>query len=137
MYPIKETKLENKTGRFEDIRNFLNKQGFDVGGNWEYDHGYFDRKMEDHPSYLFIRVPIMVEKGSFGEDDAQVRIGTPLVLRHKYQQKLDDFVFVDNSNASFNQFSEPVDPDAALDSNDIEQAMDIIRHVEQAADGVI
>jgi hypothetical protein len=131
MHPFKETQIENKIVYFAELRDLLNELGFEEGGGWEYDHGYFDRKLEETPGYLFVRIPVMVEEGSFGEDSALMRVGTPLVLRHKYQRGLDDYVSVDNNNATFNQFSEPVDTDASLKDGDIQQGKQIIEEVEQ------
>ncbi|WP_025027963.1 YugN family protein [Caldalkalibacillus mannanilyticus] len=132
MFVYEESQLENQIVPFAPFRDFMSELGFVVGGSWDYDHGYFDRKLEDDPGYLFVRIPVMVEEGNFGEDEATLRIGAPLLLRHKYQRGLDNYVFVDNSNATFNQFSEPEDPDASLKEGDIEQGQKVIQEVEQA-----
>jgi hypothetical protein len=135
MYPFEQTALENRKGRFGEIRQFLQEQGFDEGGNWEYDHGFFDRKLADHPGYLFVRIPIFVEQGAFGEEEAKVRLGTPLLLRHKYQIGNDDHVDMTVMNASINQFAEPVDPDASLKEEDVHEGKKILQQVEQAFQG--
>lgn len=132
MYIFEGTQLENKKASYTQIRQFLNEYGFEEGGGWEYDHGFFDRKIEDNPGYLFIRIPVMVETGSFGEDEARVRIGTPFLLRHKYQRGLDDHVFADNSNALINQFSEPVDADATVKPEDVEKGKQMIQQLGQS-----
>jgi hypothetical protein len=131
MYPFEQTALENQKGRFEEIHQLLQEQGFEEGGNWEYDHGFFDRKLQDQPGYLFVRIPVFVEQGAFGEDEAQVRLGTPLLLRHKYQIGNDDNVDIGVHNASLNQFQEPVDSDASLKQEDIEKGRKVIQQVEK------
>jgi len=132
MYPFQQTALENKQVIFGEFKEFISQYGFEEGGGWEYDHGFFDRKLEDNPGYLFVRIPVLVVNGEFGQEEAKLRIGTPFVLRHKYQRGLDDYVFVDNSNASFNQFAEPQDPDASLKEGDVEKGRKIIEEVEKA-----
>jgi hypothetical protein len=132
MFAFHHTLLENKRLSFSELNGFLNQHHFEIGGNWDYSHGYFDRKLEENPGYLFLRIPVQVEEGSFGEDGAQLRIGTPFLLRHKYQRGLDDYVFVTNRTAAFNQFSEPVDPDASLKQEDIDKAAPLIKDLEQA-----
>jgi hypothetical protein len=132
MYPFKQSTLEDRKGQFAEIRQLLNKYEFQEGGNWDYDHGYFDRKLQDNPGYLFIRIPVFVERGAFGEDGAKVRVGMPFLLRHKYQRGLDDHVETNViANSAINQFSEPVDPDASIKQEDIKQGLEIIQRVEQ------
>jgi hypothetical protein len=131
MYPFEQTALENQKGRFGEIHQLLQEQGFEEGGNWEYDHGFFDRKLQDHPGYLFVRIPVFIEQGAFGEDEAQVRLGAPLLLRHKYQIGNDDDVNIDVFDASLNQFQEPVDSDASLKQEDIEKGRKVIQQVEK------
>lgn len=131
MYSFEQTTLEDRKGRFEEIHKLLQEQGFEEGGNWEYDHGFFDRKLRDHPGYLFVRIPVFVEQGAFGEDEAQVRLGTPLLLNHKYQIGNDDHVNIDVLDASLNQFQEPVDSDASLKQEDIERGREVIQQVEK------
>lgn len=132
MYPFKQSTLENQKGQFAEIRELLNNHEFQEGGNWEYDHGYFDRKLQDNPGYLFIRIPVIVERGAFGEDEAKVRLGMPFLLRHKYQRGLDDHVETNViANSTINQFSEPVDPDASIKQEDIEEGTVIIKQIEE------
>ncbi|GAA0355841.1 YugN family protein [Bacillus horti] len=131
MFAFEHTSLENFQGSFGEIKRFLQEKGYDEGGNWEYDHGYFDKKIADSPGYLFIRIPIIVQEGTFGEDEARVKIGTPFLLRHKYQIGNDDHVHVTLANASLNQFAEPQDPDASLEQDEIDSTWEIIRRLEE------
>jgi hypothetical protein len=130
MFPFEQTALENQKGRFEEIQQLLQEQGFEEGGNWEYDHGYFDRKLQDHPGYLFLRIPVFVEQGAFGENEAEVRLGNPLLLRHKYQIGNDDQVNIGVMTASLNQFQEPVDSDASLKQEEVEAGIKVIQQLE-------
>lgn len=132
MFPFENTSIENKQGSFSGLRDFFNEHGYVVGGNWDYHQGYFDKKIEDELGYLFIRIPVFVVEGDFGEETAQLRIGTPFLLRHKYNPGLDDNVSVGNASASLNQFQEPVDPDASLEEEQIEAAKQQIKELEHA-----
>lgn len=134
MYPFEQTKMENYRGTFDEVEQFFTANGFDEGGGWEYDHGYFDYKLADNPGYLFIRVPVFAEEGEFGRNEAIVRIGKPFLLRHKYQRGIDDNVSMSmvNANASINQFSEPQDPDASLDEKDLRVGQSFIDNLDTA-----
>lgn len=132
MFAFENTSMENFEAPFAQIRQFFHEQGYDEGGNWDYDHGYFDRKLAESPGYLFIRVPVYVKEGEFGEDDALVRLGRPFLLRHKYQIGNDDYVNISVVNASYNQFAEPEDKDASLTEEEIEETREMIRQLDQA-----
>jgi hypothetical protein len=132
MYPFENTSMENYEGQFIDIRQFFHEQGYDEGGNWDYDHGYFDRKLADSPGYLFIRVPVFVKEGEFGDDEAFVRLGKPFLLRHKYQVANDDYVDMTVINATYNQFAEPEDADATVTEEEVAETKEIIRRLDQA-----
>lgn len=129
MFAFENTSMENYEGHYGAIRDFFNEQGYEVGGNWEYDHGYFDKKLADHPGYLFVRIPVTAQVGEFGQEDAVVKIGRPFVLRHKYQIGLDDHADVTVATGSINQFSEPQDPDASLKQEDVELATTMIEQL--------
>lgn len=132
MFPFENTAMENRQGRFDEIRDFFKEHGFEIGGNWETDHAFFDKKLKDNPGYLFIRIPVFVDEGTFGEDDAVLRVGTPFLLRHKYNPGLDDNVQVDTFDSALDQFSEPVDPDASIEQKEVEETQPLIRELEQA-----
>lgn len=130
MFAFEDTSIENYQGHYGALRDFFNEQGYEVGGNWDYDHGYFDKKLADSPGYLFIRIPVFAQIGEFGQDDAVVKVGRPLLLRHKYQIGNDDYVDMTVTNASVNQFSEPQDPDASLKNEEVENTQQLIHQLD-------
>ncbi|MDQ0340961.1 hypothetical protein J2S00_003801 [Caldalkalibacillus uzonensis] len=132
MYAYEGSILENKAAQYEEVQEFLEQFGFVVGGGWEVDHGYFDKKLDAEPGYLYLRIPAFVERGSFGDPNAILRLGRPFLLRHKYQLANDDRVDVSVVNASINQFAEPQDPDASLRADEIEAGRTILARVEEA-----
>lgn len=131
MFPFENTSIENYKGHFADLRQFFHEHGYDEGGNWEYDHGFFDKKLADHPGYLFIRIPVFVQEGEFGDDEALIRLGKPFALRHKYQIGNDDYVDETVTNASVNQFQEPQDPNASLTEEEIKYCRGRVEALEQ------
>lgn len=132
MYPFEGTILENVQGSFGRFRDFFEEQGYVIGGNWDYHQGYFDKQLDDEQGYLFVRIPVSMVEGEFGDDAAQLRIGTPFALRHMYNQGIDGQEDIGLVSASFNQFQKPIDPDASLDEEQIEQAKAEVKRLEQA-----
>ncbi|GGK33838.1 hypothetical protein GCM10010965_28420 [Caldalkalibacillus thermarum] len=132
MYAYEGSLLENQKAQYEEVQEFLERYGFVVGGGWEVDHGYFDKKLAIEPGYVYLRIPAFVERGSFGDPNAILRLGTPFLLRHKYQRGNDDDVSVSVINATTNQFSEPQDPDASLSPEETETGREVLARVEAA-----
>ncbi|WP_188206565.1 YugN family protein [Alkalibacillus aidingensis] len=125
--------IENQAYSFEDIENILKRLNFEVGGNWEYDHAYFDCLLNnDEHEYAFLRIPVSTEIGIIGEKNAHVRVGKPFVLVHRYEDGIDHDSISGNIQASFNQFSAPEDSDAEVDQNYIQKAQDLLIKVEHA-----
>ncbi|MCK6258275.1 YugN-like family protein [Fictibacillus sp. WQ 8-8] len=114
MIPL-QSKLENEVFAFNELEDKLKQLGYTIGGNWDYDHGYFDYKLDDEVGYTFVRVPFTAYEKEIGDQGAMVTLGEPFLLAHKYQIGLDDNVSVGNLSGSLNQFSEPQDPDASID----------------------
>ena len=54
-----------------------------------------------------MRIPFEAEDGQLDSQNATVKLGTPFLLRHVYQEALDDYVVQGNFRASFDQFAEP------------------------------
>lgn len=123
--------MENQVATFGEWEAFFENHGFAVGGGWETDHGYFDKKLKDDPGYLFLRVPAFVEEGHFGDDDALLRLGTPFILHHRYQRENDLLASPSLFSASLNQFASPEDEDALLSEEDIERGQAALREVEE------
>jgi hypothetical protein len=117
MLPI-ESKLTNRKSKFVDINDHLQNNGFSIGGNWDYKHGYFDRPL-DEQQQIFLRLPFSVLSEHFdpeGESqDTMIQWGQPFVLHHQYQQENDDTAKVKVLGALFDQFQTPVNHDATVD----------------------
>lgn len=132
MFPIEQTSIENKQGNFALLRDFFEEHGYVVGGNWDYHQGYFDKQIGNEQGYLFVRIPVFAEDGDFGEETAQLRIGTPFLLHHQYNPGMDKEATSGNVTATLNQFQAPVDPDGDLTEQEIELAKQEIEALEQA-----
>ncbi|MFD1020531.1 YugN-like family protein [Thalassobacillus hwangdonensis] len=129
MIPI-SSKVTGEVFSLHDLESKLSPLGYVIGGNWDYDHGSFDYKIDDDVGYQFLRVPFDVEHGSLDAPTSTVKIGEPFLLSHKYQRGLDDNVHVGNIKASFDQFSEPQDPDASVDEKYIAVGQELVRELE-------
>ncbi|WP_184663330.1 YugN-like family protein [Texcoconibacillus texcoconensis] len=123
------SKVENQTFLLNDIEKQIKPLGYVIGGNWDYEHGYFDYKMEDNGSYLFVRVPFQAVEGELDQQGVEVKLGRPFLLSHKYQSGLDDWV--DDESALVNQFSEPVDKDAPFPKEWIDTGRAHVHELEE------
>lgn len=133
MKPIEGFPLENKEGAFETFRNQLLPEGFVVGGNWDYDHGYFDRAL-DGVDKVYLRIPFRVTQGQFdGEStnpNTYVQIGTPFVLKQLYEEGLDQNADTGLLSGTVDQFQEPEDPDANVEDRWVEKAKAVLSQVK-------
>ncbi|MBY6035030.1 YugN-like family protein [Fictibacillus nanhaiensis] len=127
-----KSKLENELIALNEAEDVLKSMGFSYGGNWDYDHGYFDYKLDDEVGYTFLRVPFEAVEGELDKKDTVIKFGEPFLLAHKYQVGLDDYASTGNLSGSVNQFSEPQDPDASVDKKWINIGKELVNKVEHA-----
>ncbi|MDF2669734.1 MAG: YugN-like family protein, partial [Paenibacillus sp.] len=85
--------LENHVDEFDRMKDGLQQHQFTLGGNWDYEHGCYDRNL-DEANQVWLRIPFEVVAGQIdGENssnpDTTIRIGTPFVLKHVYNEGLD------------------------------------------------
>jgi hypothetical protein len=126
--------LENTTETFDNVRNHLHHFEFVLGGNWDYDHGYFDRYL-DEAHKVWLRVPFQVTSGNLDGDseatDAIVRLGRPFVLKHVYNEGTDPGAEAEMTGALVDQFQAPLEPDAEVEPHWVDKAKDLLKQVEQ------
>ncbi|WP_027964373.1 YugN family protein [Halalkalibacillus halophilus] len=124
--------IENQDYTFEPLEEVLGKFGLTIGGNWEYDHAYFDYLLDQtDEKYTHLRIPVNAEIGQIGEKDAHVRIGKPFVLSHQFEAGIDQQGDSGNFQASINQFASPVNPDAEIEARLITRAEEVLLEVEK------
>lgn len=126
------SKLEGELFKLYILEQTLKPLGYVIGGNWDYDHGFFDYKINDEVGYQFLRIPFQAMDGQLDSQGTTVQIGKPYLLSHKYQIGLDDNVHVGNVNASFNQFAEPQDPDAQFPEEYLSLGKELLKEAEEA-----
>ncbi|MGG1662438.1 YugN family protein [Brevibacillus sp. NRS-1366] len=128
MKPIKSS-LQGTRGTFGYFREAL-QPNFTLA-NWDYEQGFFDRTLDDRNT-VYLRLPVKVLQGELDSPDAWLEIGEPFVLRHVYQTGLDeDIGYVEPLVSSvMNQFQEPVDKDAQIDSRWVRKAEAIVKELE-------
>ncbi|SDH63658.1 YugN-like family protein [Alteribacillus persepolensis] len=122
------SKIENHKFVLYDLEKKLKPLGYDIGSNWDYDHGSFDYKMSEEEGYQFFRVPFTAVDGELEQKGVTVQVGCPFVLSHKYQNHVDNVT--EPYNALFNQFSEPVDQDAEVPQESIDFANRLNKELE-------
>jgi hypothetical protein len=126
--------LENQVEGFINLSDYLGQFDFTLGGHWDYDHGYFDRHL-DEAHKVWLRIPFEVTSGTMDgmsdESDAVVKLGAPFVLKHLYNEGLDPEASPSIYGSLINQFQEPIDKNAEVEGHWVKQAEHIIKEVEQ------
>lgn len=123
--------LEGKQYDLYKLEQKLKPKGYSIGGNWDYDHGYFDNKINGDDGYQFLRLPFTAVDGQLDSRNCTVELERPFLLSHKYQIGVDeDHAEIGNLSASFNQFQEPVDKDASFPEKYIDVGKSLVAEIE-------
>lgn len=132
-----QSNLEGKELSVGELKKKLGPIGFTINGNWEYDHAFFDYKMnDDHGDQQYIRIPFQSTGGSLDEDGTLVQLGTPFLLDHQFETEVDDEGNVGALSGSFNQFKEPADKDAPFPKEYVERGRSLVSKAEQAIETI-
>ncbi|WP_210366255.1 YugN family protein [Bacillus sp. REN3] len=125
--------IDGKQYSIGDMKQKLEPIGFTVGDNWEYDHGYFDYKMNDHHGdQQYVRIPVQSTGGASDDDGTLVQVGTPFILDHQFKTDVDEEGNISNFSASVNQFKEPADKDAPIPEGFVDHGKSLVEKAEQA-----
>ncbi len=117
LIPI-QSNLEGRTYALYKLEEIMKPLGYSIGGNWDYEKGCFDYKIDEEDGYQFLRVPFTAVDGELDVPGIVVRLGTPYILSHVYQDELDDHVNTLTAGTSgMDQFAEPKDPDGDVKEN--------------------
>jgi hypothetical protein len=108
------SKVEGKQFDLYKLEQKLKPIGYTIGGNWDYDHGAFDYKLNDDDGYQFMRLPFQAVDGQLDANNCTVKLGRPFLVSHKYEAGLDDEGSSGTFSGTLNQFQEPVDKDASI-----------------------
>ncbi|WP_058306863.1 YugN family protein [Gracilibacillus massiliensis] len=129
MFELDST-IENKVFFYREVKRILEKEGYALGGAWEYDHGYFDYKLANDDGYHFLRVPFHSLKGEIENENAVIKMDKPYILTHRYQDDVDAYAESSVIQASFNQFQTPVEKDADIPTSYIEKGKIVLENLE-------
>ena len=112
-----ETDIEGKQMEFGYAKKMLKKQGFVMGGNWEYHNGFFDgvihREIEKGET-IYTRMPFHVLKGQLDHSRALIEFQKPFVIKHVVNVGLDKDESSLIDATGFNQFQKPLDKDGYI-----------------------
>jgi hypothetical protein len=125
-----DSKIENHVYSYQQVKAILEKEGYALGGAWDYDHGYFDYKLANDGGYHFLRIPFQSERGEIEHDAAVIRMGKPYILTHRYQDDVDAYAESSVIQAAFNQFQAPTEKDGDIPSNYIEKGKVVLQNLE-------
>ncbi|WP_141520555.1 YugN-like family protein [Bacillus pseudomycoides] len=131
MIPI-QSNLEGHTYALFKLEEVLKPLGYSIGGNWDYEKGCFDYKIDEEDGYQFLRVPFTAVEGELDVPGVVVRLGTPYLLSHVYQDELDDQVNTLAAGASgLDQFAEPQDADGNIKRKYIDIGKALVKELEK------
>lgn len=133
MHPL-SSRLTGQEQEFAPVQSALAERGFALGGAWEYDRGSFDCAL-DEGNKVWLRLPFRVTNGNLdgetAENDAKIRFDEPYVLKHLYNEGLDAEAQPRTFGALFDQFQDPVEPDADIEPRWIDEARERLEEVER------
>jgi len=124
------SKVEGKQFDLYKLEQKLKPIGYSIGGNWDYDHGAFDYKLNDEDSYQFLRVPFTAVDGQLDVRNCTVEMGRPFLLSHEYENGIDEEGQTGNFSSSFNQFQEPTNKDADIPNQYKEKGKELVAELE-------
>jgi len=129
------SQVAGKQLAFDEMNQTSSGLGFMLGGNWDYDGGFFDQSL-DTENKVWLRVPFKVINGEIsseiGHSDAYIELSEPFVLNHIYNEGNDPSGDVGVFSASFNQFQAPIDPDAPVSNEWVEKGKHAVVRLEEA-----
>ncbi|OTX39073.1 hypothetical protein COI41_14465 [Bacillus toyonensis] len=127
-----QSKLKGHTYALYKLEEVMKPLGYSIGGNWDYDKGCFDYKIDEEDGYQFLRVPFTAVDGELDVPGVIVRLETPYILSHVYQDELDDHVNTLAAGTSgMDQFAEPKDPDGDVKSKYINIGKVLVQELER------
>lgn len=124
------SKVEGKQFDLYKLEQKLKPVGYSIGGNWDYDHGAFDYKMNDEAGYQFLRLPFTAIDGQLDAHSCTVELGRPFLLSHQYESGLDDHASTGAMSGAVNQFQEPVDKDASIPDKYANAGKELVEELE-------
>lgn len=125
------SRLEGKTFALYELESKMKPIGYVISGNWDYDHGFFDYKIDDDDGYQFLRIPFRAVDGQLDTAGATVQLQTPFLLAHQYPDDVDEEGSIGNISAAFNQFQEPKNRDAEFPENYIGLGKALLHDLER------
>src|SRR4051812_26840726 len=103
MIPISSV-LQSQDLMYLETKSLMETQQFTLGGNWEYENGSFDRALDDE-NKVWLRIPFEVFNrhidSETADDNTMIRLGTPYVLKHLYNEGNDPTASVRVMGAMF------------------------------------
>ncbi|WP_020616013.1 YugN family protein [Paenibacillus daejeonensis] len=127
------SRLESTEHEYIELLQLLEPHEFALGGAWDYKHGSLDRYL-DGAHKVWLRLPFDVVSGDLDVESAQnvrIRMGQPYVLKHVYNEGLDQEARVNIVGALFDQFSQPIDSDAEIEPEWVEAGKKLLAQVER------
>ncbi|WP_128894926.1 YugN family protein [Longirhabdus pacifica] len=126
--------LEETEHMHHELYEQLHPLLFTMGGNWDYHHGSFDKPLDDK-HMVWLRIPFETIAGKIdGEKQNQttmIKVGTPYLLKHIYNEGLDPEAKAYIYGALIDQFQTPIDVDAEIEQHWLDKGKSSLQEVER------
>jgi hypothetical protein len=110
-----QTKLDGQIANFGVVRDCIRDLGYHLGGNWDYDGGFFDHVLcREEGETIYIRIPFFVRDGELDKYDTIIEFGTSFVIKHVVHVGLDREGSSLLDATGFSQFQQPIDTDGKI-----------------------
>lgn len=110
-----DSEIVGKHAHFGYLRDRIERYGFTIGGNWDFDSGSFDNKIwKDNVDTIYLRIPFVVTEGELDAYNTVIKFEKPYIIKHIANIGLDydEGSLLDTSG--FSQFQTPVDKDSPI-----------------------
>lgn len=85
-----ESEIVGKHAQFGLLRKKLKNYGFYLGGNWDYNRGFFDATLsKQNGETIYLRLPFIVTSGILDSDNAHIQFQTPYVIKQAGHYEFD------------------------------------------------
>ncbi|MFF5994937.1 MULTISPECIES: YugN family protein [unclassified Lysinibacillus] len=112
-----QSDIIGKYAHFGQLRERIEKHGFSIGGNWDYDKGSFDTTLhcnQEEGETIYLRMPFEVTEGELDGYNTVIRFQEPYVIKHVVHVGLDYDGSSLMDTTGFSQFQSPIDKDAPI-----------------------
>jgi hypothetical protein len=133
-----QSEIVGKEAVYGEIKEPFEREGFTLGGNWDYGEAFFDAILErEKGETIYLRLPVHVVEGQLDDRDSRLSFEQPLLLRHVVHTGIDKdenllaLGAMPLTSSLMGQFQEPAVPDGEIHEQNLrlEKASQAIKRI--------